>query len=344
MAAASKNIVYVIGAGLSAGLQFPTIHSLLPALWPRLIEAGIANEIAEVIRFHHPDFNAARQETFPTIEALLSEMKANADLFHSTRPAVGNFTSERLESRRADLLQAIAEWFHELKVAALKRPPVWLHTLVSSMKEENATVISFNWDLVLDELLFGQDLEKASYGLDRRRKGVRLLKPHGSLNWYQAVTAGPLKETKKFSLGGTGMNQVYAFRPLRAPKSTKGRNYMPLIVPPVFTKQFEGPLFQRLWQESVRALSSASEVRFLGYSLADADYHARFVLRCGFHNQEHGELTAAGKRSPPTGRAKVVIVDLAEEPFVRIRKVVGWECETHRKTIAEWIEHRDLTP
>lgn len=343
MKPAPKKIVYIIGAGLSAGLDFPTIHNLLPDLWPRLVSAGIDNEIAEVIRFHHPDFNAARLDTFPTIEELLSEMKANADLFHSTRPAVGNFTSKHLESRRGELLQAIAEWFHELKVSALKPAPSWLGALVSAIKSEGATVISFNWDLVLDELLFGKELEKASYGLDRRRKGVRLLKPHGSLNWYQAVTAEPLKRTKKFSLAGAGANQVYAFRPLRAPKSRKGRSYMPLIVPPVFSKQFEGPLFQRLWQETVRALSSASEVRFLGYSLANADFHARFVLRCGFHNQENGELTEESRRLPATGRAKVLIVDPADGPFRRIGNVVGWECEHKDKTIAEWIEGGGLS-
>lgn len=328
----------MIGAGLSAGLRFPTVQNLLPQLWPRLIDAGIDTEIAEVIRFHHPDFNAARLDTFPTIEALLSEMKANADLFHSTRPAVGNFTSEHLESRRGELLHAIAEWFHELKSSALGPAPSWLSALVSAMQSEGATVVSFNWDLVLDELLFGEELGKASYGLDRRRKGVRLLKPHGSLNWYQAATAEPLKSTKKFPLAGTGTNRVYAFRPLRAPISAKGRNYMPLIVPPVFSKQFEGPLFQRLWQEMVRALSSASEVRFLGYSLAEADFHARFVLRCGFHNQENGELIGESGRLPPTGRAKVVVVDPADGPFKRIHNVVGWECEPHKKTIEEWIE------
>ena len=337
MARSEKGIVYIVGAGLSAGLGFPTIDNLLPKLWGRLEAAGIADDVGEVIRFHHPDFNANRHQTYPTIEELLSEMKANADLFTSSRPVVGGFTIEHLEERRGKLLHEIALWFHKLKSKALKDKPSWLISFIEKVKEENAVIISFNWDLVLDELLFGDSLQKSSYGLDRRKKGPRLIKPHGSLNWYKQETAAPLKSKKKFKLAGSGANEVFAFKPLRAPQSKKGREYMPLIVPPVYAKQFEGPLFQRLWQETVHVLSTATEVRVLGYSMAEIDFHARFVLRCGFYNQEHGELKSSSERAPATGRAKVIVVNTCKPPFERIRATVGWECEFHNKEIGECI-------
>ncbi|RVC70832.1 MAG: hypothetical protein EOS81_04580 [Mesorhizobium sp.] len=339
-----QRTVYVVGAGLSAGLGFPTIANLLPDLWPRLEKAGIDAEIADVIRFHHPDFNAERRETYPTIEQLLSEMRANADLFESTRPAMGNFTSDKLEDRRAKLLLEMAGWFHSLKTSALRSKPSWLQRLATAMQDQQASIISFNWDLVLDDLLFGESLDKGSYGLDRRRRGPRLIKPHGSLNWYRSDTAGPLAPEKKFSLAGSGAAEVFAFRPLREVLSKSGRQYMPLIVPPVYMKQFEGPLFQRLWQETVQVLSTASEVRFLGFSLAEADFHARFVLRCGFYNQEHGALRSDARRDAATGRAKVVVVDRSRAPLARIRATVGWECEFHEKEISAWITDGGLGP
>lgn len=329
-------VVYVVGAGLSAGLGFPTIADLLPQLWKRL-DREAADDLADVVRFHHPDFHAARYDTYPTIEQLLSEMKANADLFVATRPAAGGFTSGELEDRRSRLLQELATWFHDLKKEALKSKPDWLDQLVEAMKNEEAAIVSFNWDLMLDYLLFGKELDKASYGLDRRTTGVRLIKPHGSLNWYKGDTARPLKEGKKFALTRGSTNDVFAFRPLRAPISRKGRQYMPLIIPPVYAKQFEGPLFRKLWQETVRVLSTASEVRFLGFSLAEADFHARFVLRCGFYNQENGQLKPGGAREAPTGRSQVTVVDPSDEPHKRIRSVVGWECSSVKKTISEWV-------
>ena len=174
MAVFRPRIVYVVGAGLSAGLSFPMIGNLLPLLWKRLVDAGLADRIAEVIRFHHPYFNPALPSSYPTIEELLSEMKANEELFASTRPAVGRFTSMELTDRRAALLQEIASWFHELKRDALRRRPAWLTTLADTMKAEQATIISFNWDLVLDQLHFGRSLSKASYGFDRRARGPYL--------------------------------------------------------------------------------------------------------------------------------------------------------------------------
>ncbi|OSQ35135.1 hypothetical protein [Thalassospira mesophila] len=337
-----KKVVYVVGAGLSAGLNFPTIRNLLPRLWGRLENVGIDTEIANVIRFHHPNFNANICDTYPTIEQLLSEMKVNAELFQSTRPATGNFSSEQLDDCRGNLLQEMAIWFHDLKKTALKSKPAWLHDLVNAIKEEEATIISFNWDLILDQLLFGAALDKGSYGLDRRKKGPHLIKPHGSLNWYRSSAASPIKNDKKFSLGGTGEAEVFGFRPLRGVRSKKGRRYMPLIVPPVYTKQFDEPLFQKLWQETVRQLSIATEVRFLGFSLAEADFHARFVLRCGFYNQEHGALKKDGQRETATGRAKVIVVDLSCETLKRIESTVGWGCEFYRMNIADWIQENGI--
>lgn len=336
MSTSERKVVYVIGAGLSAGLGFPTINSLLPQLWDRLETAGIADQTADIVRFHYPDFNASIPDSYPTIEELLSVMKANEELFNSTRPAIGRFTNSELIKRRGALLQEIATWFHELKKQALETERPWLDALVKAMIDERATIISFNWDLVLDKLLFGKKLGKASYGLDRRTKGPHLIKPHGSLNWYRSDTAAPLKDESKFVLAGSGSNEVTCFRPTRAPRSE--RKYMPLIIPPVFSKQFDGPLFQRLWQETVRSLSTATEVRFLGYSLANADFHARFVLRCGFYNQEHGVLGEEGSRRSPSGRARVTVVDLSAEPLDRIKRVVGWECAFFKMDIATWVK------
>ncbi|EQB8081302.1 hypothetical protein ACYRDJ_003691 [Yersinia enterocolitica] len=341
MSKKKPNIVYVIGAGLSAGLGFPTIGNLLQQMWDRLEEEGISDEISKIIRFHHPSFNPKLVDTYPNIEQLLSEMQANEQLFDSSRPATGNFTSETLQQQRQKLLLELANWFHDLKVTALNKPQNWLNQLVSEMKDENAQVISFNWDLLLDELLFGDEISPHSYGFGDNKDRVRLIKPHGSLNWYEKRTGKYLKEDKKFKLIGKGEKEVFAFRPFRSPKSTK-RAYMPLIIPPVYAKQFEGDTFRHLWQETVSVLSSASEVRFLGYSLAPADFHARFILRCGFHNQEAGALRFDGDREEPTGRAKVTIVDPQSENFVfsRISDVVGWDCTQHRKTIEEWIDSK----
>src|SRR3954464_10447784 len=91
-----KKVVYIVGAGLSAGLGFPTIARLLEEIWSRLESAGKADSLAEIIRFHHPFFNPSLSGTFVNVEELLSEMRANEQLFESSRPATGNFTTDEL--------------------------------------------------------------------------------------------------------------------------------------------------------------------------------------------------------------------------------------------------------
>lgn len=336
MARTRAQVVYIVGAGLSAGLGFPTIGNLLDRIWPRLITAGLADELADVIRFHHPDFNALLPATFINVEQLLSEMKANEQLFDSSRPATGRFTPVELEERRRGFLLETAAWFHELQASALASPPTWVPKLVDRIHRERAQVISFNWDLVLDELLFGKGLNPSSYGMAKGRSRVRLLKPHGSLNWYEEATGRHLKLTRRFKLAGKSPDRVFAFKPFRAPASSS-RSYMPLIVPPILNKEFEGDLFKHLWQETVSVLSRASEVRFLGFSMAQTDFHARFILRCGFHNQEHGELDSKGGRLPATGRAMVTVVDRDPTVGPRIEGAVGWPCHRFSGSIEDWI-------
>jgi hypothetical protein len=310
-------------------------------MWDRIQAVGLEDDLSRVIRFHNPDFHPLSPETFPNIERLLSDIQANVQLFSSSRPAVGNFTSEDLEARRESLLLELAYWFHDIQAAALDPAPPWLTQLTGAIRAENAQIVSFNWDLVLDQLLFEASLDQNSYGFGRRRSGPKLIKPHGSLNWFEHATGHYLRNTKRFTLSGAGPKSVLAFKPFRAPRSSR-RRYMPLIVPPEYSKRFHGPIFKRLWQQTVSLLSTASDVRFLGYSLPEADFHARFILRCGFYNQEHGELRADGSRSPPTGRSKVTIVDPLESGPRRIEATVGWPCDWVESTIENWIDNGGL--
>jgi len=335
----NPKIVYVIGAGLSASLQFPTVNDLLPKIWERIQDKKMDGDIAKVIRFHHPNFNPALRNTYPNIETLLSEIDTNEQLFAASRPAIGNFAAEDLIDRREDLLLEIARWFHELQSNALKKPPSWLTQLVSRIKTENAEIISFNWDLVLDQLLFGDSLDASSYGFLSRKAAPVLYKPHGSLNWYRGQTGRLLKQDKKFKLYG-GKEQIFAFKPFREPISKRARKYMPLIIPPVYNKQFKDALFNKLWKQVVSAISTASEVRFIGYSLPAADFHARFIMRCGFYNQEHGELTKDGTRKLATGRARVVVVDPSEDSKNRVEAAVGWPCKWHPMKIENWVDSK----
>ena len=198
-----RKTVYVIGAGFSAGLGYPLTKSLLVDVWDQL-EDKSRIQLEKIIRFHHPAFSTKRRTSFPDIEQLLTEISVNLELFDASRPAEGNFTKELMEQARENLLTTIARWFHDLYEKA--REAQWLSAIINRLRTENAAIVSFNWDLILDQRLFEQgppsdssedDLTSESYGLSENLGyGPVLLKPHGSLNWYEAhqIQHVPLKK------------------------------------------------------------------------------------------------------------------------------------------------------
>jgi hypothetical protein len=114
---------------------------------------------------------------------------------------------------------------------------------------------------------------------------------------------------------------------------------MPLIVPPILLKDFAKPVFKAIWNECTDALSTAKKVFFLGYSMANLDIHAQFIMRCGFHNQIEGKLITRGKRAKATGPAEVLIVNPDRGAAQRIASVVGphSRCKWESTPVAEWM-------
>jgi hypothetical protein len=342
-----RECVYVVGAGFSAGLGYPLTHDLLMRLWDRPLEVNLKKDLEEIIRFHHPSFRADKFTSFPNIEELLSEMYVNNDLFDASRQYEGNFTREKLQNTSRDLLLEITAWFHELskKVNPTNSHVKWLNRFRDNVIEENAAIISFNWDLVIDQLLFHENLDGGSYGFSTgSTTGPILLKPHGSLNWFEHDPGKSLKEHKRMLIHGTDGNKdaIYAFLRFREPVSKEGRIYNPLIVPPVLLKNFKKPVFKALWRKCTSTLSTAKKVVFLGYSMPTADLHVQFIMRCGFHNQVKGELARGGKRATATGPAEVVIVNPDRAAALRIAAVVGPKamCRWVSTPVADWVSKK----
>ena len=341
-----RECVYVIGAGFSAGLDYPLTFNLLLRLWQRLgspNKRGLRDDLKKIISFHHPGFDPLKFTTFPNVEDLLSEMFVNDQLFHASRQYEGKFTQKKLREVQQGLLLEIASWFHELSEAVRPQKPYqkWLRLFRDKVRKEDAAIISFNWDLVIDQLLFHDEISAESYGFgSRSASSPILLKPHGSLNWYEQALGQHLLRVKRALIykGDSEDDSIYAFREFRAPVSSK-RVYMPLIVPPVIVKDFAKPVFKTLWNECTDVLSTAKKVFFLGYSMPTADLHAQFIMRCGFHNQNEGKLAEDGKRTKPTGPAEVIIVNPDRSAAQRIATVVGQKssCKWISVPVADWI-------
>lgn len=139
------------------------------------------------------------------------------------------------------------------------------------------TFISFNYDCLLDRALArhaGRRWRPADgyiypvtggiegwadhTGLGRPfKKTVRLLKPHGSLNWVLE-------------------NEALSLRPDEY--SARTENEL-AIVPPLWQKSFDSEPYQSIWREARRVLSSVKALFVIGYSLPETDVYTQATLR-----------------------------------------------------------------
>lgn len=337
-----RDTVYVVGAGFSAGLGYPLTKSLLIDVWEHLTHEA-RQQLHRIIEFHHPTFNLKRTTSFPDIEQLLTEMVVNQQLFKASRRAEGGFTEDRLNESRNILLSTIASWFHDLYDAA--RETDWLDFIVKKFQRENAAIVSFNWDLILDHLVFNEEIRAANYGLcETLARGPLLLKPHGSLNWYEGTQLQHISEAKRVEIFHSKNKSkcVYAFLLPRGVKSKSGKRYDPLIIPPTHLKDFKPMIFQRLWNNCTEVLSTPRKIVFLGYSLPAADLHAQFIFRCAFYNQLYGRIKDAEERYSPTGPAEVIIVNPDQDAAKRIESVAGpnIRCKWIPKRIQDWLDFK----
>jgi hypothetical protein len=172
--------------------------------------------------------------------------------------------------------------------------------------DENDTIVTFNWDILLDDVLcrksclmsfsplfknedhqhywrFLYKLSGRSY-LDwkghlsfpellrlRELSGGYYLKLHGSVDWFYCYNP----DCKQF-------NNVYPKSDLKdrifCDECREGMNT--LIIPPTLNKTYsEYPFIRRIWNIAADEMKDAEEIVIWGYSLPPTDFHASWLLR-----------------------------------------------------------------
>jgi hypothetical protein len=96
---------------------------------------------------------------------------------------------------------------------------------------------------------------------------VKLLKLHGSMNWFVRGQTSNLKK-------------VFSSKPvsITKPRFNEISGHIRQIAPPIYGKIFEHSHWQNLWTSAFRALCDAEVIVVIGCSLIDTDFHLRALL------------------------------------------------------------------
>ena len=141
----------------------------------------------------------------------------------------------------------------------------------------------------IDYCVYTTPLPKSTHTASTKQKAcqifnIKLLKLHGSSTWLRCPCSNLIYT-------GLGMNEpahdIYVKRRispfiqehLDEREKDSPSVLEPFIITPTFTKVFDSPHIQTTWHNAFVELREADQVIFIGYSLPDADYHFRTLLR-----------------------------------------------------------------
>lgn len=291
-------VLVVLGAGATRGASFtegknqpfclPPLDGDFFTQLQRISEAKhqatVDQLISTAVELFGHNFQCTLEMLFTTIE-------------HQLRIASGltgdkwGTSKAELEKKRAQLLQAIAAVLEE----SLTRSPdggtghqqrecTYHKHLVASLTGDDA-IVSFNYDCLIDHALqqHGNAKWNARYGYClplRKGKGsslpgesqwnsevpaakgesIRLLKLHGSLNFYAESASRFVLKSRPYT------------------KNTNGKMHFE-IIPPEWNKQFDTGVFKRIWTGAASEIRRCTTIVVIGYSFPLTDLHTASLFR-----------------------------------------------------------------
>lgn len=329
--------VVILGAGVSASCGIPLAKDILRESMIRLgsVDASAAKEVHSLLHYLYPDFEKAYRN-YPNIEDFLNLIEM-AQTFNSQEFIESDlWPYPKISTVKDTVLRAVAECIWGFFVTP---HPSWRHleTFLTEHVPVGDVVITFNWDLTA-ETTFSRLRPtvpvRYQYSKGGRHECLTLLKPHGSINWFDREAVRKAGISGASSIGEDAKISLVDF-----PVLLHSRNLIkavPVLVPPVANKKFDKySVFQETWASVYRAISNATVLTILGYSLPREDQFSRFVFRRALRNN------ARRSRKGAKDRLQVIVVNPDESAEGTFARLVGRE-ETsfrfHRTYFEDFVD------
>jgi NAD-dependent SIR2 family protein deacetylase len=278
-----KKIVYVLGAGASVDAGGPLMkdffsksHQDDEKIYPRYFDGNIRYKkvYTEFIKWKNDHPNGTMEQFFDHIANIKFLRGVSPDVERDLIWYIGSYVVNRIKKRR------IKNYY-------------WDFASLLKKRGFRSVIITFNYDLILEKLLYktdwGFDYCLKRFGRIYKRdwmknsdEGIKLLKLHGSVNWAFCDTCNALYLQPK--------PIVQKLRRDRCKK--RGHGFLnPFLVPPSWNKNEYLQSIDVLWQQAKKELQSADILAIAGYSFPQADQYARTLL--SYANQSHIKLIIA---------------------------------------------------
>jgi len=307
---ADEKVVYITGAGFSAPLGIPLQAQLLPEIVQskRFQAVPLLSEFLGAVFGSTVD--ASLEDIFTLLDQAVAQRRYCRGYDHEGLARIRNTLRQEILFLIQEKLSKATEeqWllYRNFGAHLLNK------RVDAGLNADPFSIITVNWDCALDDALYWNIHEAKAVGrIDvdyccytspltnssphmpsvlQKAAGlynVRIMKLHGSANWLLCPNCDRL-----FTGVGDrdlGPLDYLSIRPCvecqMAQPSKLGSHEQsppmlePFMVTPTFLKAFDNTHIQMIWHNAYLDLSQASSVVFLGYSLPEADYHVRNLLR-----------------------------------------------------------------
>jgi hypothetical protein len=278
------NRVFLLGAGFSKA-----IDDRMPLL----------GELGERVR---ADLNSKHIVIGPELDAI-EDVEQWLTLLAEPAPWLDLSARSRNTALFADVSTSIRDVIAKVQLEAVKSPKDWLMTLVRHWHDTKATVITFNYDYLVERAYLDVDhadpnrwapdvcpipvtpaqLRVAGVGRIKPQT-FKLLKLHGSLDWWYS---GPYSEQADpiYWMGWTrdpGGDIIPLWSEFGGELLVADK--VPMLIPPTATK---GPFYRNTlvaaqWRLVAEALNQAEELVMMGYSAPPTDLAVSTLLATQF--------------------------------------------------------------
>ena len=232
------------------------------------------------------------------------ETKSNNSAAPARRERLKDEEMLRLQIRHLyrDLAAATRTYFYDICTSVPL--PRDIEAVFRSITPYDA-IVNFNWDEEVDVRLSATNCDvvytKAGWRTPRvRDKRYLVLRPHGSVGWYDLSQGIANKDSYLIAQEDTSIprfeKRIVSYPQIELPSDMLDEENSffldcpPIITPPTFAKQFQYAEQLRIWQEVLEVCSEAKTFVFLGYSLPQDDYLTRAAIRSALRNTSPEEI------------------------------------------------------
>lgn len=218
----------------------------------------------------------------------LEDVFTNIDKCIRSQTNFGNYDYMQIVRLRNDLLNLFIYHMDDANILSANTKYV---NFINYLRENSATIISLNWDVVLEKLLtnasldYDLELNREYWKTDSKKKNHRkhrlsIYKLHGSINWLRCHGCGTVNIIRSKAMQDYLFSDEGNIRCLGCSKEDNAGTLLNSeIVTPTMLKSFDEQLYQNLWNGAASVLSKASEIIFIGYSMPIADFDFRYLLK-----------------------------------------------------------------